>query len=82
MDILQETMQHFEQNEQPKEQPKQEEKKEDQFAGFKSHWVGGMQVIDLTSIDDDYTEYESVNLASDVERQQIYGNKSGDSNLM
>ena len=67
MDILKETMEHFEKKEQ----------EQDRFAGFKSHNIGGMQVIDLTSVDVDYSDYEMYDTCADIERKQIYGNKAG-----
>lgn len=62
------------------EKDNKETKQEDKFAGFKKHYVGGMQVIDLTSID---KEYEPVKFNyMDIERRAIYGDKACDSNLM
>lgn len=74
MDILKETMEHFENAADTKKEP---ENKEDYWVGFKSHWVGGQQVIDLTSVDVDYTEYELHDRGADIERKQIYGDKAG-----
>ena len=68
MDILEETMKHFELNERPKQD-------EDRFDGFKSYYTGGQRVIDLTSCD---FEYEPTKFNhQDIERQQIYGDKAG-----
>ena len=62
------------------EKDNKETKQEDKFAGFKKYYVGGRQVIDLTSIDE---EYEPVKFNfMDIERQAIYGDKAGNSNLM
>lgn len=80
MNILEETMKHFELKEQPKQEEQTQE--EDRFAGFGSYYAGGQRVIDLTSVDEDYTQYELKHLASDIERQQIYGDKAGDPNRM
>ena len=61
-------------------QENKESKQEDKFAGFKRYYVGGQEVIDLTSIDE---EYEPVKFNfMDIERQAIYGDKAGDNNLM
>lgn len=78
MDILKETMKHFENAADTK---KESENKDDYWAGFKSHWVGGQQVIDLTSVDVDYREYESVDLNS-IERRALYGEDSSNPNRM
>jgi len=51
-------------------------KEEQDLSMFKSHWVGGQRVIDLTSVDEDYREYESFDRGQDIERQQIYGDKA------
>ena len=60
-------------NENKQEQTQEQEK--DRFAGFKRYYVGGKEVIDLTSIDE---EYEPIGFNfSDIERTQIYGNKAG-----
>ena len=62
--MLKETMKHFE----PKENA------QDEWAGFKSYYVNGQKVIDLTSIDE---EYEPVKLRyQDIERERIYGDKA------
>lgn len=56
------------------------EKTEDKFKGFKRYYIDGKEVIDLTSIDE---EYEPVKLNfMDIDRQQIYGDKAKDPNLM
>ena len=70
--MLNETMEHFE--------PKEKEQEKDRFAGFKSYNVGGRQVIDLTSIDEDY-EPVSFNYM-DIERRGIYGNDAGNPNKL
>ena len=70
-EMLKETMKHFE--------PKQEQPK-DEWAGFKSYYVGGRRVIDLTSIDE---EYEPVKLRyQDIERERIYGTDAGNPNKL
>ena len=47
MDIMKETMEHFN----IKDEPKQEK---DRFAGFKTYYANGKRVVDLTSIDEYY----------------------------
>lgn len=70
MDIMKETMEHFE----------LKEKEQDRFAGFKTYNVGGRQVVDLTSIDEDY-EPVRFNF-NDIERRGIYGNDAGNPNKL
>ena len=70
-----EVAEHFQDKSKKQEQPK------DEWAGFKSYSVGGMQVIDLTSVDVDWSAYESKDLASD-ERKGIYGDQAGNPNRM
>lgn len=55
-------------------------KAEDKFKGFKKYYVNGKEVIDLTSINN-YHEPIKIR-AFDLERQQIYGNKSSSTKLM
>lgn len=73
MNIMKETMEHFN----IKDEPNQEK---DRFAGFGTYYVNGRQVIDLTSIDEEYIPV-AFNF-NDIERQSIYGDKAGDTNLM
>ena len=65
VNIMNETMAHFE--------PKQEKKND--FAGFGTYYANGKQVIDLTSIDEDY-EPTHFNY-NDIDRQQVYGDNAG-----
>lgn len=83
VNTLNETMSHFDVDELKRDEVfeklavAKDVKEEQDLSMFKSHWVGGQRVIDLTSVDEDYTEYESFNRAEDIERQQIYGDKAG-----
>lgn len=75
MDIMKETMKHFDIKEGNKQETNQ-----DKFAGFKTFYTNGTRVVDLTSIDE---YYEPVHLnCNDMERRAIYSDKAGDPNLM
>lgn len=60
----------------------QEIKRQNRFEGFRTYYANGQVVIDLESVNEGWAAYEFKNLASDINRQQIYGNKAGDQNLM
>lgn len=75
MDIMKETMKHFDIKEGDKQESNQ-----DKFAGFGTYYANGKRVVDLTSIDE---YYEPLHLnCNDIERQAIYGDKASDSNLL
>lgn len=71
MDIMKETTKHFN---------IKDESNQDRFAGFGTYYANGRQVIDLTSIDEEYIPV-AFNF-NDIERQAIYGDKAGDTNLL
>ena len=59
---------------------KEQDIKQEYMSVFKTYNVGGKQVIDLTSIDREYNPVQL--LRDDIERQQIYGDKAGNPNLL
>lgn len=64
------------------EQTKDQEQKEEKLdlSCFKTFNVGGKQVIDLTSIDREYSEPKL--LGEDIERQRLYGSEAWNPNWM
>lgn len=58
------------------------EKKEptQDWSAFKTYNVGGRQVIDLTSIDCEYSRPQMI--GEDIERQRIYGSDAWNPNRM
>ena len=82
MNIYEETAKHFDVEELKRDaesekiRESKDIKEEEYLSRFKSYFANGRRVIDLTSIDEDYTEYETFNRSTDIERQQIYGEKA------
>ena len=69
-EMLKETMEHF-----SAKTEKKEEQNQDKWAGFKRFNVGGQEVIDLTSVDVEYSSLERFNRMC-PERVQLYGEKA------